>query len=134
MRPRSSCGISWPACCSLKILATVRSSPSSAQIACTMSATQFTPESVPLVPQDPTSSGIRALLAARGVLGRLGPAGPEVVGPGVGRAAVDGDDVGAETQAAGDGRGAEAAAEHAGRYQDAHALGRAGSDRHVPPS
>src|SRR5258707_454933 len=54
MRPRSSSVISWPACCSLKILATARPSPSSAQIASTMPATQCTPESVPPVPQEPT--------------------------------------------------------------------------------
>ena len=124
-----------PARCSLKILATDRSSPSSAQIACTMSATQFTPESVPLVPQEPTISGIRALFAAARSRRRsrrtassavLATPAPEVVGPGVGRAAVDGDDVGAETEAAGDGLGAEAAAEHAGRHQDAPDRCRAG--------
>src|SRR5271166_4786571 len=63
MRPRSSSAIRRSACCSLKIFATVRSSPSSAQIAFTMSATQCTPESVPLVPQEPTIRGMPAVLA-----------------------------------------------------------------------
>ncbi len=63
-RPLSRAAVSRSARCSLKIFATVRSSPSSTQMAVTMSATQFTPESVPLVPQEPTTSGMRALLAA----------------------------------------------------------------------
>ena len=102
------------ACCSLKISRHGRSSPSSAQIA-------------PAIVGDPVHAGVRpagaagaddqrypgaargreeqAQVAAHGALGRLGHAGAEVVGPGVGRAAVDGDDVGAQTQAAGDGLG-----------------------------
>src|SRR2546428_633824 len=57
-------------------------------------------------------------------LGCLGHAGTEVVGTRVGRASIDGDDIGAEGEAAGDGLGAEAGTEHAARHQDAHAVWR----------